>query len=231
MYQIVLSCVFSFLCRVGTKIANVDNRIMLGVSLLCALTGSAFIADWQAIRLSHDPCSSATSNSSIDHSILNDSYNESYNIGDLFSNETLASEVSNTSSLYLELLEGCIAQSTSSDHCFWNPQSRVTGDFCNSCVSSCLSEQKSLNFVQFIIGALLVASSASLGFVFISAVTSEITSIESQVYIFFHNFFVTCAIYIRVAINNHFESHYHGHILTFFYTLFTGAEFELCDWK
>ena len=161
---------------------------MLGVSLLCALTGSAFIADWQAVG--HDPCPSATPNSSINHSIFNDAHNESY-IGDLFSNGTLASEFSNTSSsLYLELLEGCIAQSTSSDRCFWNPQSRVTGDFCNSCVSSCLSEQRSLNFFQFIIGALLVASSASLGFVFISAVTSEITSIESQVY-FFHILFVS----------------------------------------
>ena len=161
---------------------------MLGVSLLCALTGSAFIADWQAVG--HDPCPSATPNSSTNHSIFNDSYNESY-IGDLFSNGTLASEFSNTSSLYLELLEGCIAQSTSSDRCFWNPQSRVTGDFCNSCVSSCLSEQKSLNFFQFIIGALLTASSASLGFVFISAVTSEITSIESQVYLNSHILFVS----------------------------------------
>ena len=166
------------LCRIGTTLARVDNRVMLGVSLLCALTGSVLMTDWQAI--SHDPCSSATLNDSITDSIFNDSYNELYS-GDLLPNTTLAGVVTNTSSVHLELLESCIAQSTSSDHCFWNPQSRVTGDFCNSCAPSCLSEEKSLNIVQFSIGALLVASSASLGFVFISAVTSEITSIESQV--------------------------------------------------
>ena len=109
---------FSFhLCRIGTKFASVDNRVMLGISLLCALTGSAFVSDWQAIG--HDPCSAAP-NSSITDSMFNDSYYEAYYTGDLLS--------------------------------------------------------------QFSIGALLIASSASLGFVFISAVTSEITSVESQVY-------------------------------------------------
>ena len=174
--------VYSFhLCRIGTKFANVDNRVMLGISLLCALTGSAFVSDWQAVG--HDPCSAAP-NSSITDGMFNESYNEVYYTGDPFSNETSETEVTNTSSLYLELLEACIAQSSSSDRCFWNPQSRVTGDFCNSCAPACLSEQKSLHIVQFSIGALLIASSASLGFVFISAVTSEITSVESQVYIF-----------------------------------------------
>ena len=147
---------------------------MLGVSLFCALSGSVLITDWQSIG--HDPCSSASPNSSTTDDIFNDS---SLYSGDYFTNETLTSK---TSSLSLDLLEGCIAQSTSSDHCFWNPQSRVTGDFCNSCAPSCLSKEKSLNIVQFCIGALLVASSASVGFVFISAVTSGITSIESQVY-------------------------------------------------
>ena len=176
---------FSFhLCRIGTKFASVDNRVMLGISLLCALTGSAFVSDWQAIG--HDPCSAAP-NSSITDGMFNDSYNEVFYTGDLFSNETSDTEVTNTSSPYLELLKAYIAQSSSSDRCFWNPQSRVTGDFCNSCAPACLSEQKSLNIVQFSIGALLIASSASLGFVFISAVTSEITSVESQVYyIFLH---------------------------------------------
>ena len=150
---------------------------MLGVSLLCALIGSVLITDWQAIG--RDPCSAAF-NSSITDSMLNDSYSGSY-VGDFLTNETPDTEVTNTSSLYLELLETCIARNSSSDRCFWNPQSRVTGNFCNSCISACLSEQKSLDIVQFSIGALLIASSASLGFVFISAVTSEITSIDSQV--------------------------------------------------
>jgi hypothetical protein len=170
-----ISCAFlatSFI-QVGTTFAKVENRVMLGVSLLCALIGSVLITDWQAIG--RDPCSAAF-NSSITDSMLNDSYSGSY-VGDFLINETSDTEVTNTSSSYLE---ACIAQSSSSDRCFWNPQSRVTGDFCNSCAPACLSEQKSLDIVQFSIGALLIASSASLGFVFISAVTSEITSVESQ---------------------------------------------------
>ena len=150
---------------------------MLGVSLLCALTGSALVADWQAIG--HDHCSSANTNNAVIANVSNYSYKGTHNEV-LYNNKTSESEVTNTS-LSQELYDSCKALSNSSVNCFWNPQSRITGEFCNTCVPSCRSEEKSLIITQFIIGALLVALSAPLGFTFISAITSDITPIETQV--------------------------------------------------
>ena len=79
------------------------------------------------------------------------------------------------------LEEGCEALSSSSHQCFWNPQSRITGDYCNLCFPVCLSREKSINLYQFGLGVLLLALSAPLGFVFVSAVASDITSVDSQV--------------------------------------------------
>ena len=69
----------------------------------------------------------------------------------------------------------------SSHQCFWNPESRVTGEFCNTCLPTCLSQQASLNFYQFSVGVFLISAGSWLGYVFISAVASDITSVESQV--------------------------------------------------
>ena len=68
-----------------------------------------------------------------------------------------------------------------SNQCFWNPQSHITREFCNICIPACLSEQRVLNFYQFGLGALLISFSASLGFVFLSVVISDISPVESQV--------------------------------------------------
>ena len=83
---------------------------------------------------------------------------------------------------YEQLLVNCEAQSNTSHECFFNPQSRITGEFCNTCLPVCLSKQATINFYQFSAGILLLSISAPLGFVFSSAIASEITSVETQVY-------------------------------------------------
>lgn len=90
-------------------------------------------------------------------------------------------ELCSNSSLQ-QKVETCVSQNISGGHqCFWNPQSRITGESCNTCHESCQSEQKAMNFYQFGIGVLLISLSSPLGFVYISAITSDITSVESQV--------------------------------------------------
>ena len=158
--------------RLGSKVAKVNNRILLGMAFASLLVGSVLIGDWQAVNpVIDEPCSSASfpglsSNISIAaESIENNCSNSTSN-----------------SSLYQQLVESCGALSSSSHQCFWNPKSRVTGEFCNTCLPTCLSEQASLNIYQFGLGVVLICLSAPLGFVFTSAVTSDITSVESQVH-------------------------------------------------
>ena len=135
---------------------KMDNRHLLGLCLVCTLAGSMLFGDWQAIG--HDPCTS-----------LNTTTGSGTGSGE-------TGVPSNISQLV-----DCEALSGSGDQCFWNPQSRVTGEFCNTCVAGCLSEQKSLDIYQFSAGVLLLSVSTPLGFVFVSAIASDITSVEMQV--------------------------------------------------
>ena len=158
------------LCRLGAKALKVNNRVLLGASLIISLMGCGLMADWQAIRYS-DACSSMPANlTDLDSGNINSS---------LLSYDT---NLTSNSSLYQQLLESCEALSSSSHQCFWNPESRVTGEFCNTCLPTCLSQQASLNFYQFSMGALLVSVGSLLGYVYIPAVSSDVSSVESQVY-------------------------------------------------
>ena len=189
------------MCRLGTKVIKVDNRVLLAAAFIMGLTGSSLVGDWQAIG--HDPCFSASGiqhlNTSINSSELTDTdYDQSgmfsatsllssgldttYYSGDSFLSPVSQSEgvniTSNSSHLFSER---CEALSSSSHQCFWNPHSRITGEYCNTCHASCHSEQKSSNFYQFSAGVLLVTLASSFGFVFISAIASAYTAVECQV--------------------------------------------------
>ena len=169
--------------RLGSKVAKVNNRILLGMAFASLLVGAVLIGDWQAII--DDPCSLAPLNTSEPCDTENGS-----SFPGLSSNISIASgsieddclNSTSNSSLYQQLVESCEALSNSSHQCFWNPKSRITGEFCNTCLPTCLSKQASLNIYQFSLGVVLICLSGPLGFVFTSAVTSDITSVESQVH-------------------------------------------------
>ena len=98
-----------------------------------------------------------------------------------FENGTCLEESVSNTSLLQTLIDSCEASSTSNHMCFWNRQSRITGRYCSECLGVCLSKQKSHNIYQFSIGALFLAIAATIGYVFVSAIASDITSISSQV--------------------------------------------------
>ena len=152
-------------CRV-IKVLKMNNRIMLGVALIMCLVGSILVGDWQTIGYAgREPCSSATNTT-----------------GSLANNTEPGSPLDSNSSDYQQLLvESCEAQSSSGHQCFWNPESRITGEFCNTCRATCLSREASINFYQFSAGMFLIALASPLKNVVISAITSDVTAIDSQV--------------------------------------------------
>ena len=146
------------LCRLLVTLLKGNNRFILGMAFSMCLVGCALISDWQAVH--GDTCPSFHAGNS-----------STLNITMVFSD-------TNVTQL---LVENCEAQSSSNHQCFWNPQSRVTGDYCNTCLSTCLSHQTSLNFYQFNLGVFLVAMGSLVGFIFINAVNSDVTSTKKQV--------------------------------------------------
>ena len=141
---------------------------MFGLSLIISLFGCALVGDWQAIN--GDPCShtnynNITINDTTAASGLDDIWYYSPNLTEFQQN-----------------VLNCEAQSTSSHQCFWNPQSRVTGEYCSTCLSTCLSHQASLNFYQFNGGVFLTAMGSILGFIFIRALNSDVTPMKHQVH-------------------------------------------------
>ena len=135
---------------------------MLALSLICALFGSLLCGDWQAIG--NNPCS----------------YTNTSNLTD-YNDCTASFSCTDNSTNMSVFVTNCEALSSSSDECFWNPKSRITGEFCNSCVSVCLSKQKSINIYQFGLGVIFIYFSGTFGFIFLSAVMSDITPVDNQV--------------------------------------------------
>ena len=144
--------------------------------LLLTLFGSLLSGDWQSIG--HDNhCKSF--NETLH---LNSFSGEDF--GSVDSSGSRTSNDFNTSlgpSYHKQLIEGCASLSRDGDACYWNQQSVVTGEFCSTCLPACLSSRATVNFYQFGVGAFLLAVAGALAFVFVSAVASEITTIESQV--------------------------------------------------
>ena len=83
---------------------------------------------------------------------------------------------------------------STSDTCFWNPQSRVTNETCTTCRAACLGRKTHLHFVQFSIGIICFALLLQPGVVFYVIVASNLTSKKNQVHTC--DFFFTCDITI-----------------------------------
>ena len=144
-----------------------DNRNLLGLSLILAVAGSLLAGDWQSLAPG-DSCSTAL-------------VSKDDSSGSGFSSSCMEQNDTGFDLSFIEQnLERCEGRSNSSQ-CFWNPQSRITGKFCNTCLNTCLSKQKSQNIYLFSAGVSLLSMSAPLGFVFVSAIASDITSVDSQV--------------------------------------------------
>ena len=153
MHYFIDYCTYIYISsyRLIAKCFKLNNWLLLGVSLVPILIGVIILGDWQAIG--HDPCS------------------EGWDDLDIHDD--------NTSSLFEEKL--CENRSIPGHECFWNPQSRITGECCNICEDTCLSKQKTMNIYQLSIGVSLISVMVPIGFFSIPAILSDISSVESQV--------------------------------------------------
>ena len=78
----------------------------------------------------------------------------------------------------------CICESFSGPpyNCFWNPNSRITGEYCPRCEPLCRSSDHSINFIQFILGISLMTLAFPVGRATLTLITSDAMGHTSQVY-------------------------------------------------
>ena len=93
------------------------------------------------------------------------------------------SSESNSSQAGMTLREHCEAMGQSSYSCYWNQASQITHQGCDECPQICYSEHKSLNFVQFCIGAFFFVIAIPLTRIALMVLISDNLHRELQVQI------------------------------------------------
>ena len=163
---------------------RINNRKILALMICLMATGLAITGDWQGIG--HDPCLTASSDylnltNSTSTYVLDTNSTPIELQGRYAGNGSL--EFLSNESLDVDLLEAanCKAHSSSVHTCYWNPVSLVTGKLCEDCDQTCRSVQKSLNFIQFAVGATLLTSATPIATIVANLVTSDFIPLESQV--------------------------------------------------
>ena len=152
------------------------------------IVGAVIVSDWQSIG--HDPCLTVTPRTTNLSSTLfsitsNDSaslWNDKATLDGNYSSFPEDYYLSNDSVSELLLKANyCMAQSSVENTCHWNPLSQVTGRLCEECYPVCRSVQKSLNFIQLLIGIMLFTTAVPMSSVTLFLIASEFTPLEKQV--------------------------------------------------
>ena len=115
----------------------------------------------------------------------------------------------NTSLLDLcEMNASCVCEALSGPpyHCFWNPNSRLTGEYCPRCNPLCRSVDYSLTFGQFLVGLIFLVFSYQIGHTTLTLVVSDALGSTSQVKFKIRlcsdrNVFIVCAVNYELTHN------------------------------
>jgi hypothetical protein len=167
------------------QLCHIDNRIILIFTCIIGIIGCAIIGDWQSIQ--GDPCHQITpcdvnNNSSLDGTD---------GLLDCIENFQCSSEDDRPEcNLNFTLMttnctnnEECMCElygSLSNNDCFWNPKSRITGEYCDRCRPACLSKRHSLCLPQLIIGISLIAIFIIMHRNVLIAIISDLTAHTDQ---------------------------------------------------
>ena len=147
----------------------------MALSITVALFGALLFGDWQSIG--HDPCTSFSLNVTTP-----DCEEFSYSgAGSGIGGGEVGDSAANTTTVLQELVEGCESLSERGHTCFWNRQSRITQEYCYECFGTCLSTERSQNIYQLTLAVILLSLATPIGYVFVSAIASDITPLNSQV--------------------------------------------------
>ena len=185
---------------------RLDNRIMFIAALLTSVAAAVLLADWQS--LPYDPCTEyslyhnpelveryMTEIKNSSGLLSRDSSLEHYGgllweksvDGTPLVNETpsvIASHPPSVNQINLEVIDLAVNKCESlytSLGCHWTPMSLITGKDCPDCRLLCRSVDKTLNFIQFCLGAVLLLISVPSVRVSLVNVTSDYVNKEIQV--------------------------------------------------
>ena len=134
---------------------RLDNRQLLIFLYACSTAGTLIMTDWQSLR--GDPCNQFNA------SYLPQEYDGIF-------------DSHNSSESYF-----CEQYGNSSYNCFWNPVSRITGDYCERCRQVCLSSEYSLNFIQLVVGMILLIICMSNARLLVTTIASDVSRGDRQV--------------------------------------------------
>ena len=122
--------------------------------------------------------------------------------------ETTMALVSQTDGINMSLLDlcemdaSCVCEALSGPpyHCFWNPNSLLTGEYCPRCNPLCRSVDYSLTFGQFLVGLIFLVFSYQIGHTTLTLVVSDALGSTSQVKFKIRlcsdrNVFIVCAVH------------------------------------
>ena len=84
--------------------------------------------------------------------------------------------------IYNVAMNVCESLRDSKHHCHWIPKSTITGKLCAGCPAICRGVGRTLNFVQFTIGAFIFQTSYPISRIAITIVLSDLVSQDYQVY-------------------------------------------------
>ena len=172
------------------KSLRVNNRIVLIVALVMSLTGTILTADWQAIG--QDPCHIQFTNAQTSNASWNSSDSNLNSLRGSFVNGTTLDLTNVRDSNFHEIdplmsnisdfqADICIAGSSESHECYWNPVSRITGTVCSLCRQVCRTESMSVTFVQFSLGMGLIGVAALLLWTALLGIATDCTAKSAQV--------------------------------------------------
>lgn len=197
--------IFHTVCflRVILQLLKLNSRILTIIGVMMSLIACAIIADWQSIP--HDHC---TRYSLFHHPNLVEHYGiknvtavnsriythshpfeleASDSINTVKDGKDIALETAQVqvlqvvdNSVYYVAVNAC--ESANKYDCHWIPNSLITKKHCDDCQPICRSVYRTLNFVQFTIGAVLFIISMPIARVSVTAVISASVSKSSQVH-------------------------------------------------
>ena len=139
---------------------RIDNRVVLIVTIFLGIIGTTLSSDWQAIG--QDPC--------YEKFLANFS-----TVGEP-QNTMVCRDLSTD-----RLADLCEAGSSNEHNCIWSCVSKVTGNSCQYCPPLCRSDEKSISFVQFSIGMVLIVICLQMFITVTVSITTDITPPALQV--------------------------------------------------
>ena len=162
-----------------------NTRIIAIIGITTGIIGAIILADWQSI--SYDPC---TEFSLFHHPELADDYLAKSNVT-IFPTDTnndsseMIVHVQELQvfreSVYNVARNECEEARISNHRCHWIPDSIISKELCTDCQPICRSVDRTLNFIQFLIGEALFGFSQPVCRVAFTAILSDQVRKDFQV--------------------------------------------------